>query len=95
MVKFGSHFLFYILSEIIVNFDRSLGATLMDARERARNSVFYTSGAQILEGVPSFKQIQISDPHLVGGFKQIGSSLKLFLKIDIFILYRILLQIMV
>ena len=28
----------------------SIGATLMDARERARNSVFYTSGAQILEG---------------------------------------------
>ena len=29
MVKFGSHFLFYILSEINVNFDRSLGATPM------------------------------------------------------------------
>ena len=40
----------------------------MDARERARNSVFYTSGAQILEGVFQFNQI------LVGGFKQIGIS---------------------
>ena len=55
----------------------------MDARERARNSVFYTSGAQILEGEPCFKEIEISDPG--GGLEQIGSSLKLFLKIEIFL----------
>ena len=43
-----------ILSENLPRFC-SLGATLMDARERARNSVFYTSGAQILEGTFDFE----------------------------------------
>jgi len=35
----------------------SLEATFMDARMKARNSVFYTSGAQILEGIKEKKRL--------------------------------------